>query len=142
MVTTTRRGAAKALSLVLYAKNKKRVSTFYQAVAGFSVVESESTHDLLSGPSGELVVHAIPKAIAASITITRPPALREEGAIKPVIPVADLEAARMLARKAGGGLLGPEAAWSWRGRLQVNGWDPEGNVLAFTQQLGRPVKSA
>lgn len=130
-----RRSARLAQSLVIYAKNKRRVSAFYQAVAGFSVVESETSHDLLSGPCGELVVHAIPKAIAADITITRPPALREDGAIKPVLPVADLDAARLAARKAGGGIRGAEATWAWRGSLQVSGWDPEGNVVQFTQRL-------
>jgi predicted enzyme related to lactoylglutathione lyase len=99
------------------------------------VVESEPSHDLLSGPCGDLVVHAIPKAIAADITITKPPMLREDGAIKPVFPVADLDAARTAARKAGGGIQGAEATWAWRGGLQVSGWDPEGNVLQFTQRV-------
>ena len=133
--TAPRKSARLAQSLVIYAKNKKRVSAFYQAVAGFAVVESATGYDLLSGPCGELVVHAIPKAIAADITITRPPALREDGAIKPVLPVADLDAARLAARKAGGGIRGAEATWAWRGSLQVSGWDPEGNVVQFTQRL-------
>lgn len=138
----TRKRRTSAQSLVIYAKNKKRVSAFYQAVAGFAVVESEASHDLLAGPCGELVVHAIPKAIAADITITRPPVLREEGAIKPVFPVADLQAARAAARKAGGGIRGEEATWAWRGSLQVSGWDPEGNVLQFTQRITRKARAA
>lgn len=133
--TAPRKSARLAQSLVIYAKNKKRVSAFYQAVAGFAVVESATGYDLLSGPCGELVVHAIPKPMAADITITRPPALREDGAIKPVLPVADLDAARLAARKAGGGIRGAEATWAWRGSLQVSGWDPEGNVVQFTQRL-------
>ena len=146
MSPTPRRSARMAQSLVIYAKNKKRVSAFYQAVAGFSVVESEASHDLLSGPCGDLVVHGIPKAIATDITIKRPPVLREEGAVKPVFPVADLDAARSAARKAGGGIRGAEATWAWRGSLQVSGWDPEGNVLQFTQRVTpgarRPVQAA
>lgn len=134
MSTTPRKRSRLTQSLVIYAKNKKRVSAFYQAVAGFEVVESETSHDLLAGPCGELVVHAIPKVIAADIAITRPPVLREDGAIKPVFPVADLGLARAAAHKAGGGIRGEEATWAWRGQLQVSGWDPEGNVVQFTQR--------
>ena len=134
MSTTSRKRSRLAQSLVIYAKNKKRVSAFYQAVAGLEVVESEASHDLLAGPCGELLVHAIPKAIAAGITISRPPVLREDAAIKPVLPVADLDLARLAARKAGGGIRGAEATWAWRGSLQVSGWDPEGNVVQFTQR--------
>lgn len=140
--TLPRKRRMPALSLVIYAKNKKRVSAFYQAVAGFAMVESERSHDLLAGPCGELVVHAIPKAIAAGITVTRPPLLREDGAIKPVFPVADLQAARVAARKAGGSIRGEEATWAWRGSLQVSGWDPEGNVLQFTQRIARKARAA
>jgi hypothetical protein len=61
--------------------------------------------------------------------------LREEGAIKPVFPVGDLDAARAAARKAGGGIQGAEATWAWRGVLQVSGWDPEGNIAQFTQRV-------
>ncbi len=135
MTIPPRRSGRLAQSLLIYAKNKKRVSAFYQAVFGFVVVESETSHDLLSGPCGDLVVHAIPKALAVKISLTRPPALREDGAIKPVFPVADLDAARSAARRAGGGIRGAEATWAWRGSLQVSGWDPEGNVVQFTQRV-------
>lgn len=139
-MSTARRANAR-LSLVIYAKNKRRVSAFYQAVAGLTVVESEPSFDLLNGPAGEIVVHAIPKALAADITISKPPVLREDGAIKPVLPVADLETARAAARKAGGGIRGAEAAWAWRGRLQVSGWDPEGNIVQFTQAQPRKPRA-
>jgi len=135
MSSSARRAARLAQSLVIYAKNKKRVSAFYQAVAGFELVTSDSSHDLLTGPCGDLVVHTIPKPIAAGIAIARPPVLREGSAIKPVFPVADLDTARVAARKGGGGIRGAEAVWAWRGCLQVSGWDPEGNVLQFTQRL-------
>jgi predicted enzyme related to lactoylglutathione lyase len=135
MSTTPRRSARLAQSLVIYAKNKKRVSAFYQAVAGFAVLESAPSHDLLSGPCGDLVVHAIPRAAAAGIRIARPPVLREDSAIKPVFPVTDLDTARVLAQKAGGGIRSAEFAWPWRGSLQLSGWDPEGNVLQFTQAI-------
>ncbi len=35
--------------LVVFAKNKKRVSAFYQRTLGLEVEESETSHDLLRG---------------------------------------------------------------------------------------------
>jgi predicted enzyme related to lactoylglutathione lyase len=129
-------------SLVIYAKNKRRVSAFYQGVLGLEVVESDAAFDLLAGPSVEVVVHAIPKAWAAGITISRPPVLREDAAIKPVFAVASLDAARQAAQRLGGGLRGAEAAWAWRGQWQLSGWDPEGNIVQFTQRQRRAAQPA
>ena len=60
--------------LVVFAKNKKRVSAFYKESLGLEVQESESSHDLLRGNGYEVVIHTIPRKYAASITITKPPA--------------------------------------------------------------------
>lgn len=130
------------LALVIYAKNKTRVSAFYQAVAGLAVLDSQPSFDLLAGPVGEVVVHAMPRALAAQVRIGRPPVPREDAAIKPVLPVADLEAIRAAARTAGGGLAPANAAWVWRGRLHLTGWDPEGNIVQFTQRVKRSVKGS
>ena len=44
---------------VVFAKNKKRVSAFYQQTLGLAIEESESSHDLLRGNGYEVVVHAM-----------------------------------------------------------------------------------
>lgn len=118
---------------VIYAKNKKRVSAFYRRTLGLSLVEEESTHDVLRGPGVEIVVHAIPPQYAAEIVIAKPPKPREESAFKPTFVVADLAVVRAAA-KATGGFLKPRAsAWEWNGMLVLDGWDPEGNVVGFRQ---------
>ena len=58
-----------APGLVIFAKDKGRVSKFYQLALGLEVVESEKSHDLLRGKGIELVIHAIPDRIAAGIKI-------------------------------------------------------------------------
>ena len=97
------------------------------------VAEDAASHLLLQGSGVELVIHAIPRRIAAQITITRPPALREQTPIKPAFLVADLDAVRAAATATGGFLKPAEAAWRIRGMVVLDGWDPEGNVVQFKQ---------
>lgn len=75
---------------VVFAKNKKRVSAFYQQTLGLDVEESAPSHDLLRGNGCEVVVHAIPRKFAADIRIARPPEPREDTPVKPTFVVADL----------------------------------------------------
>ena len=120
--------------MVLFAKNKKRVSAFYQATLGLSVVESEASHDLLRGSTYEIVVHSIPRRIAAAIEITDPPAVRERAAIKPTFVVKSLAEVRDAAERTGG-FLKPEAEiWHLRGCSVLDGADPEGNQVQFKQR--------
>jgi catechol 2,3-dioxygenase-like lactoylglutathione lyase family enzyme len=120
-------------SLVLYAKDKARVSAFYCATLGLKAEEEQPSHDLLVGDGIELVIHAIPPQYSADIVITTPPALREDTPLKPSFVVPDLAAVRLAARRTGGGLNGQEQAWTYRGTTVLDGFDPEGNVLQFRQ---------
>ena len=75
--------------MVLFAKNKSRVSAFYRETLGLRAVESEPSHDLLQGHTYEIVVHLIPRKIAACMTVAKPPTPRTHGAIKPTFVVKD-----------------------------------------------------
>ena len=119
--------------LVVFAKNKNRVSAFYQQTLGLTVEESDTSHDLLRGHGYEVVIHAIPRKYAAGITIEKPPTPREETPLKPTFVVASLAEVRR-AVEATGGFLKPDArAWHFRGHTVLDGWDPEGNVVQFKQ---------
>jgi predicted enzyme related to lactoylglutathione lyase len=119
--------------LVVFAKNKNRVSAFYQQTLGLTVEESDTSHDLLRGHGYEVVIHAIPRKYAAGITIEKPPKPREETPLKPTFVVASLAEVRR-AVEATGGFLKPDAgAWHFRGHTVLDGWDPEGNVIQFKQ---------
>jgi predicted enzyme related to lactoylglutathione lyase len=119
--------------LVVFAKNKQRVSAFYQQTLGLEVEQSDSSHDLLRGHGYEVVVHTIPRKHAAGITITKPPQPREDTPFKPTFVVGSLAAVRH-AVEATGGYLKPESgAWHFRGHVVLDGRDPEGNIVQFKQ---------
>ena len=118
---------------VVFAKNKKRVTAFYQQTLELVAEESESSHDLLRGNGYEVVIHSIPRKYAAEIKIAKPVQPRENTPIKPTFVVGDLEAARAAATKTGGYLKPLEGAWRFRGCIVLDGWDPEGNVVQFKQ---------
>ncbi len=125
--------------LVVFAKNKARVSAFYQQTLGLAVVESESSHDLLRGPGAEVVVHSIPRKVAAGISITTPPTLRDETPFKPTFVVPSLAQARVAAEATGGGLKPEAGAWHFRGHVVLDGHDPEGNIVQFKQAEATPA---
>lgn len=120
-------------SLVIYAKNKRRVSAFYRQTLELVAIEEESTHDLLRGPGIELVIHAIPRKYARQISIARPPQVREDTPLKPVFFVKSLEAVRSAAVSTGGSLQPRDTAWQYNGAIVLDGCDPEGNVVQFRQ---------
>src|ERR1044071_5339245 len=120
--------------MVLFAKNKKRVSAFYRATLGLEAVESETSHDLLRGSTYEIVVHSIPRKIAANIEITDPPAVRDRAVIKPTFVVKSLEQVPEAAQKTGGSLKPAAEAWRFRGCVVLDGTDPEGNQVQFKQR--------
>ena len=118
---------------VVFAKNKKRVTAFYQQTLELVAEESESSHDLLRGNGYEVVIHSIPRKYAAEIKIAKPVQPRENTPIKPTFVVGNLEAVREAATKTGGCLKPLEGAWRFRGCIVLDGWDPEGNVVQFKQ---------
>lgn len=120
---------------VIFAKDLQRVAAFYETLLGLTAVHSESDHIVLASAPIELVIHAIPKAIADSFEITVPPERRSETAIKLYFPVASIAEARARAAALGGELNSPEGEWTARGFRACDGHDPEGNVL----QLREPV---
>jgi len=119
--------------LVVFAKNKKRVSAFYQQTLGLSIEESDTSHDLLRGQGYEVVVHSIPRKYAAGISISNPPEPRQETPFKPTFVVPSLAAVRTAAEATGGHLKPEAGAWHFRGHVVLDGWDPEGNIVQFKQ---------
>ncbi len=121
--------------LVVFAKSVKKLSAFYVRTLGLEVLESTRSHQLLGGNGYEVVVHAIPAKIAREITIAKPPALREDSAMKPSFVVPDLKALRLAVVATGGWLKPEDMAWAIRGYTVLDGCDPEGNILQFKQKL-------
>jgi predicted enzyme related to lactoylglutathione lyase len=114
---------------VLYAKDVARVSAFYAGIAGMTVTHAEADHVVLESPSLQLVVVAIPAAVAATIEIAAPPQRRTDTPIKLAFAVDSLEAARNAAPLLGGELNPAEREWVYRQHRVCDGHDPEGNVV-------------
>ncbi len=119
--------------LVVFAKNKQRVSAFYQQTLGLIVEESDTSHDLLRGQGYEVVIHTIPRKYAAGISISKPPEPRQATPFKPTFVVSSLAAVRTAAEATGGHLKPEAGAWHFRGHMVLDGWDPEGNIVQFKQ---------
>ena len=118
---------------IVYAKDLRRVAQFYAAVADLEIVHEVADHVVLESETHELVVVAIPAAIAARIVITSPPERRENTALKLSFAVPSLAEAREAAKAAGGELNPPAKEWSFQGMRVCDGCDPEGNIIQLRE---------
>lgn len=121
---------------VLYAKDVARVSAFYAGIAGMAVTHTEADHVVLDSPSLQLVVVAIPAAVAATIDIANPPQRRTDTPIKLALAVKSLAAAREAAPSLGGELNPVEREWVYGQHRVCDGHDPEGNVVQLRVRAG------
>lgn len=116
-------------SAVVFAKDVGRLAGFYREVAGMTEAHRDKDHVVLDDAGFQLVIHGIPKKIAAQIQITTPPSVREDTALKLCLPVQAIEHARAKAAELGG-QVGPKSKeWEARGFRACDGHDPEGNVF-------------
>lgn len=120
---------------VIFAKDITRLAAFYEQLCGLAVVHAEGDHIVLESGAVQIVVHAIPKRIAQTITITQPPVVREETPIKLFFAVPDLAQARLRAAELGGQIAPAAREWEARGFRACDGHDPEGNVIQLRQRL-------
>ena len=111
----------------IYAKYLRPLATFYQRVLGMEERHASPEHIVLSSSHLQLVVHAIPEAIAAGIHLSVPPARREDAAIKFFHGVPSIQDARATAASLGGEVFAEQ--WSGPGFTVCNAMDPEGNVF-------------
>ena len=119
-------GPARAGALI-YAKDLERLSHFYQTLLSMQLLSADSEHHVIESADIQLVIHAIPPHIAATIAIATPPEPREEQAIKLFFTVPSLSRAETVAASLGGKLFGQEYAGP--GFKVRNAYDPEGNIL-------------
>jgi catechol 2,3-dioxygenase-like lactoylglutathione lyase family enzyme len=125
---------------VVFAKDLQHMARFYEVVAGLTVVYRASDHVVLACDGLDLIVHAIPEAVASAIDVTVPPESRDEAAIKLSLPVASLAAARSKAARLGGAVGPLDREWDGAGYRACDGYDPEGNVVQFREPRLRPPR--
>jgi predicted enzyme related to lactoylglutathione lyase len=118
---------------VLYAKDVSGLSGFYSEVVGLRVTRADPDYVVLESEAYQLVVHAVPGDIAASIEIATPPIRREDAAVKLVFTVPSLGKARASAARHGGALDPAAREWQFQGQRVCDGHDPEGNVIQLRE---------
>ncbi len=118
--------------LFVYAKDLARLATFYEDTLGLVRVDGSDELAVLQSADFELVVHRIPDAIAAGITIASPPEPREDTALKFYFTVPSLASAEATASALGGEVYA--ASWDGPGFRVRNARDPEGNIFQLREK--------
>jgi predicted enzyme related to lactoylglutathione lyase len=127
MIATVKSGA------VIFAKNVATVARFYEGVVPMRILAEEDGAVRLENETVQLVIHALPKAVARQIEISVPPKVRAQSAIKPVFAVDSLERVRGVVAQLGGGMNPASSAFVWAGFRACDGHDPEGNQVQFRE---------
>ena len=114
---------------VVFAKDYVALTRFYVEAMGLTLLHRRDDHTVLACEGFRLVIHQIPRAIAATIAIERPPRRRETGTIKLSFAVDSLERVRESVAALGGLVDPPETEWSDDESITCKGHDPEGNTF-------------
>lgn len=119
--------------LFLYAKDLEAVARFYESLIDMRRLHATSEIVVLHAEGIELVVHAIPAPIAATIHIQSPPEKRTETALKFFFTVPKLTTASVLATALGGEVMAER--WAGPGFIAANAVDPEGNIFQIRERI-------
>lgn len=119
------------VSAVLFAKDHRRVSSFYVQVCSARVTREDAEHADLDCGGFRLVVQRIPDAIAKAVVVSDPPRRRESGAVRLDFTIRDIAKSRSDARSLGGEIDDQPPPWA-AGVDFYLGFDPEGNVFGIT----------
>jgi predicted enzyme related to lactoylglutathione lyase len=114
---------------VLFAKDYDSLTRFYVEAMGLTLLERRDDHAVIACEGFSLVVHQMPRDIAATVKIDRPPRRREQGAIKLCYAVDSLDRVRGSVAALGGIVDPAETEWSDEESITCKGHDPEGNVF-------------
>jgi hypothetical protein len=94
-------------------------------------LDRSDRHESLEYRGFHLLVQQIPGALAEAIEIATPPVRREATAVRLDFPVADIELARVNARRLGGHIDERPPPWAGDRTDIYLGYDPEGNVIGL-----------
>ncbi len=113
-------------TVMLYVKDLARMRQFYGGLLGVQATEDTEAWAAFDGGGTRFALHAIPEEIAAQIAIDSPPAPREDGAVKLIFEVKDVEAERARLEALGARMV--RRPWQRPGEA-CDAVDPEGNVF-------------
>jgi catechol-2,3-dioxygenase len=117
---------------VLYVKDLRRVSSFYERCLGLVAAESAESYRVLESEVWTLSLVIVPDEVTATIDVAVPPRRREDVPVKLTFAVPSIEDLRPIVssqvdQKSG--------EWTFRGCLHCDGVDPEGNVIQLREPL-------
>jgi len=119
--------------LFIYAKDLNRLTHFYESLLGMTCVHESVDIAVLNSPGLQLVVHAIPPHISATIVLTSPPQPREDTPLKFFFTVPSIASARAAASALGGEVYREQ--WEGPGFHICNALDPEGNIFQIRENV-------
>ena len=122
-----------AAGVLLYAKNLDALAHFYEQALGMKELHRSAEIIVLDSSALQIVIHAIPAAIAAQVHISTPPQRRENVALKFFVTVSSLADAQKLTASLGGQVF--EDSWSGPGFVVRNAMDCEGNVFQLRERI-------
>lgn len=128
-------GPARAGALI-HAKDLGRLTLFYRTLLQMEILSQDDGFVVMENHDIQLLLRAMPDAIARDIAIEVPPRLREHGAIQLFFTVPSLAWAEAKAADLGGGV--QQQQWSGPGFVLRNAFDPEGNILQLRESLSPP----
>jgi predicted enzyme related to lactoylglutathione lyase len=112
---------------VLYAVHPDQLATFYSSLFEMERSEIDATSFSLVRPGMEFHVVKIPESIARTLTLSTPPAPRENTPLKFSIEVPDVDQVATEAQTLGGVPRGEP--WNWNSRRLQDIVDLEGNIF-------------
>jgi predicted enzyme related to lactoylglutathione lyase len=125
-------------SLVVFSLDVGRLAAFYEAVFGMRVAPDAFGGVRLHGEGGDVLLHPVPAAIAATMQMRTPPEPRDGCAIKPVFDVGSLDLALQTVTTRGGG----DTGRTFRvGDFTLHDvLDPDGNVIQLREKGSLPSR--
>ena len=119
--------------VLIYAKDLTGLAHFYEQVLGMKELHRTAEIVVLESEALQLVIHAIPAAIAAQVHISTPPQRRENVALKFFVTVASMALTQEAATRLGGQVF--DESWQGPGFVVRNAMDCEGNVFQLRERL-------
>jgi len=121
--------------LTIYAKDFKKLASFYSKVFAIRSVESNDEFILLQTVGFEMVILQSPASLVEKIVITDPPTPRENTAIKPIFFVDSIRDTRNSAILEGGFMKSRDKEWQFLSHLVCDGFDCEGNIFQVREKI-------
>lgn len=125
---------------MLFARDHRLVSRFYQRVLGAAVLDQDDHHVLLDVQGFQLVIHAIRPSGIEKLASSGVSERREEGVVRLEFSIPDISVGRAMARELGGSIDDLPPSWAGGDNSFFLGVDPEGNVAGF--RVLRPATGA